>query len=90
MENLNNTPAVVAPKASFLAKSKQALNEHSLKIAVGIGAAIMTTPAFAAMDVDTVVQEIKDLDTPINKIGAAILGIAVILFGWRVVRGAIR
>lgn len=54
--------------------------------------AVLLAPmtANAAIDVSAVVESIKELDDPINKIGAAILGIVVILFGWAKVKSAIR
>lgn len=53
-------------------------------------ALITSTNANAAINVTEVVSEIGNLDDPINKIGAAILGIVVTLFGWRMIRNAIR
>lgn len=51
---------------------------------------ILVAPAHAEIDVSGVVDEIKELKEPINKIGTAILGIAVVIFGWRLVRSVIR
>lgn len=75
----------------FIAKTKEAINEHGLKIAVGTSVALATTlPAHADIDVSGVVSKIEGLDDPINKIGAALLGIAVVILGWRLVRSVIR
>ncbi len=73
-----------------LNKAKQAVNDHSLKLVAVTAATLATTPAFAAIDVSGVVTDIKALDDPINKIGAALLGLAVVILGWRIVRSVVR
>lgn len=59
-------------------------------LAVVASVVLFTAPAHAAIDVTSIVSEISALDDPINKIGAAILGIAVVIFGWRLVRSFLR
>lgn len=73
-----------------LQKAKNFVSDNSLKVAAVTTAALVTTPAFADINVDAVVTKIDALDTPINKIGAALLGIAVVILGWRIVRSVIR
>lgn len=79
-----------AQEKGFIAKAKDAIHEHSLKAAVVATTAVATTSANAAINVDAVVTSINGLDDPINKIGAALLGIAVVILGWRLVRSVIR
>lgn len=74
----------------LVAKTKDAINDHSLKFAVATTTVLATTPAFADINVDGVVTKIDGLDDPINKIGAALLGISVVILGWRLVRSVIR
>lgn len=71
-------------------KAKETINDNSLKLAVGATALAATTPAFAAIDVTEAVSSIKALDDPINKIGAAIVSILVVILGWRIIKGVVR
>ncbi len=74
-----------------LQKFKDTFNNGYYKAgAVATVAILSSTNANAAINVTEVVSEIGNLDDPINKIGAAILGIVVTLFGWRMIRNAIR
>lgn len=59
-------------------------------LAVVASVMLFTAPAHAGIDVSGIVTSIEGLDDPINKIGAAILGIAVVIFGWRLVRSFLR
>ncbi len=77
-------------KNGIIAKTKDAINEHSLKIGVAATASLLSTPALAAIDVTSVTAQISGLDDPINKIGAALLGISVVILGWRLVRSVVR
>lgn len=65
-------------------------SKHADKLVIVGVAALATTPAFAAIDVTSLVSEIGELKEPINKIGAALLGIAVVILGWRLVRSVLR
>lgn len=65
-------------------------SQHADKIAIVGVCALAATPAFASIDVSGTVDSIGDLKDPINKIGAALLGIAVVILGWRLVRSVIR
>lgn len=73
-----------------LKKAKEFVSDNSLKLAAVTTATLATTPAFAAIDVSGVVTEIKGLDDPINQIGAALLGVSVVILGWRIVRSVVR
>ena len=72
-----------------MSKFTSAMHKHYKK-AVVLATVAYTNAAMAAIDVSSVVSEVDGLDAPINQIGAATVGVVVVMYGWRKVRGAIR
>ena len=70
-------------------KLTSAMAKHYKK-AAAMAVAMYVTGAQAAFDVTEVTSEISGMDDPINQVGAATVGVAVIMYGWRKVRGSIR
>lgn len=60
-----------------------------LSMCAFLGAMMFSLPAHAAIDVTSVVQEIKDTITPISTIGAAVLLVVVAIAAYRWVRRGI-
>ena len=89
--NQNQMQLITAKKDNTaLSRVANFTSKHADKLLIVGVVALATTPAFAAIDVSSVIDEIGDLKEPINKIGAALLGIAVVILGWRLVRSVLR
>lgn len=74
-----------------LQKLKESFDNGYYKAGALTTVALLSTSAHAdPIDVGKVVKQISDLDDPINKIGAAVLGISVVILGWRIVRNTVR
>lgn len=70
-------------------KLKSFAANHYKKVAV-LSTLALASVSNAALNVTEVVTDLDAMDTPINSIGAATVGVAVVMYGWRKVRGAIR
>lgn len=73
-----------------MSKLASAMKKHYKKTAAAVALFAATTGANAAIDVTSVISDIGDVVTPVNSIAAATVGVAVVMYGWRKVRGAIR
>lgn len=70
-------------------KITSAMAKHYKKAAIA-ATSLYAVGAQAALDVTSVTSEISGLDDPVNQIGAATVGVVVVMYGWRKVRGSIR
>lgn len=90
MNRTNENQLVPVKDKSTLSHVADFTTKHADKLVIVGVLALATTPAFAAIDVDSVVTNIGELKEPINKIGAALIGIAVVILGWRLLRSVLR
>lgn len=60
--------------------------------AVVVAAMLLPMEANAALSIDVsdVIEDIKSLKEPISQIGAAMIGIACVIFGWLKVKSMVR
>lgn len=71
-------------------KFTAAMQKHYKKAAAAAVAVFAVTGAQAAMTVTSVIADIDAVVDPVNSVAAATIGVAVVMYGWRKVRGAIR
>lgn len=71
-------------------KQAQTLLSKIGALSLAAGAAVMSHPAMAAIDVTDVVTEIEGTKAPVGLIGVAVLGVIVAIAAFGYVRRAIR
>lgn len=78
--------AVYQPKQTLWQKTKK----HATNASLALSVSALSLPAFAAVETDSLVQEIGSNKAGMNAVGLAVLGLVVLVVGFAMIRRMMR